>query len=94
MSFRIVSELSALTVDWDEKADTPGVYLAFDTSDNVYYPAMCSLADKSSKIFLIKDPVQGLQTLKQQELQYVVTGGVVQDCALLVLQTTGSFGGY
>lgn len=63
------------------------MYVAADTSGNLFYTAFCSMQDEGSKVFLIKDPEAGLVTLKKPELQSVITGGVVEDCSLLALVT-------
>lgn len=66
------------------------MYVAFDSKEMPYYLAVCSMTDIESKIFIINDPSTGLETLKKAELEYVVTGGLVDSCVLLALKSTGA----
>lgn len=64
-----------------------GSYYAVDVDDNVFYPAVCTYNDEglAPKVFLVRDPIAGLETLKDENLRRVVTGGSVTDCYLLPL---------
>ena len=65
-----------------------------DSDENAYYPVICSLDSLESKAFLVQDPVAGLEILKKTELQSVITGGVVTECAILPLKSVNAFAGY
>lgn len=77
---RTADIVNLVPVNADGAADTPGVYVAVDTQDNVFYPVVCNLQGLPSKVFLVKDPVEGLKVLEREDLRFVVTGGVVQQC--------------
>lgn len=73
----------------DDSTATPGVYVAADTQNHIYYPVVCNLQGQSSKIFLAADPVAGLQTLMREDLRYILTGGIVQNCFYLAFVNSG-----
>lgn len=63
------------------------MYLAVDVAEQIFYPVACDFADSAmgSKIFLVADPVKGVDTLLSPEVKYTVTGGDVKHCSALVL---------
>lgn len=67
-------------VDYDDNPTTPSYYAAFDTMGSLFFTISCDFLNQPSKVFLATDPVQGINTLKQEKLRYTVTGGVVTDC--------------
>jgi hypothetical protein len=52
------------------------------TDGKIFYTVICDYKDSnaSSKIFLVKDPDAGVARLVEDDLQYIVTGGAVQQC--------------
>jgi hypothetical protein len=66
-------------LDYDGSTDTHGVYLAVSTTGDFFYPVVCNINDQVSKIFLVEDPVKGLERLKNKDLRYIITGGVVSE---------------
>jgi len=64
---------------------------AVTTANEFYYIAACNLVGQYTKLFLMKNNPEGLETLKSTALQKVVTGGEVTDCALVAL-TNGAKG--
>ncbi|KAK8847340.1 hypothetical protein IAR55_005197 [Kwoniella newhampshirensis] len=73
-----------------EDATTDGIYIAVDSLGQIFYLVECSLANElESKIFLVNDVDRGLSTLSQkEELQYTITGGVVEQCDAVALKAT------
>ena len=63
------------------------MYMAVDPYGDVFYLMVCDYEDATlgSKIFLAKDPEEGVETLKSEDVMYTVTGGKVKDCFPLVL---------
>ncbi|KAL9636798.1 MAG: hypothetical protein Q9204_002117 [Flavoplaca sp. TL-2023a] len=70
-------------VDYSQDGSDPSIYLAVDTNDGVFFPITCDIQGQKSKVFLATDITQGIAMLKEEELQYTVTGGVVEDCYFL-----------
>ena len=70
-------------VDTDGSGETASVYTALDTSGNVFITVVCDIEGQDSKMFLVKDPEQGVAMLKEEKLRWTVTGGVVSDCYFL-----------
>ena len=70
-------------VNYDEQSSTPDVYVAMDTNDGVFFPVTCDIQDQESKAFVVTEIAQGIARLKEENLRYTVTGGVVQDCYFL-----------
>ncbi|KAG5925798.1 hypothetical protein E4U42_003930 [Claviceps africana] len=62
--------------------------VAVDPSHQVLYPVVCDFVDKSSasKVFLVRDPVQGPAVLRRSDVIHSVTGGPVAECRLLALK--------
>lgn len=75
------ADLVALApVDYDDNPATPSVYAGLDTMGEIFFTLMCNFVDQASKIFLAADPVDGVKRLKEENLRWTVTGGVVEDC--------------
>ncbi|KAM4067201.1 hypothetical protein HRG_001186 [Hirsutella rhossiliensis] len=62
-------------------------YVAVDSQEEAFYPLVCDYKDDriGSKVFLAKDPVQGVETLQSPDVEHSVTGGKVAECFPLVL---------
>ncbi|KAI3544373.1 hypothetical protein CABS02_09775 [Colletotrichum abscissum] len=80
----------SVVVAWAPYYGGPGpeeyYFVAVDPLGDVFYPAVCDYVDgQSSKLFLVRDPVEGIEILKSPDLMYTVTGGRVGDCFALVL---------
>jgi hypothetical protein len=86
------NKFAAPHADSDNSTTTGGIFIPINGNDTAFYTALCDFADLPSKIFLVEDPVKGLETLKKTELEYVVTGGTVTDCSLFGLRS--SYSGY
>lgn len=74
--------------------DVP-VYYPLSNTGETFYPVVCKYAPSSgiyNKLFLVKDPVQGLQTLKQQNIKYSITGGDIESCYLMPLIDGAGYG--
>lgn len=54
--------------------------VAADTVEGTFYIATCTFANNLTKLFLVKDPVKGLETLKRVDLRNTITGGAVTEC--------------
>jgi hypothetical protein len=67
--------------------------LAVDTKLNNFVTILCNFAGGlDSKIFLASSIAEGVATLKKPELEYVITGGPVTDCAPIAFKS--DFAGY
>ena len=82
--------VSLVPVDYDNEAATPAVYVASDTLSNYYYTVLCNLQGLESKIFIVADPVAGVEVLKRQDLQNILTGGVVEECSTIAFLSSGA----
>ncbi|KAK1725643.1 uncharacterized protein BDZ83DRAFT_651071 [Colletotrichum acutatum] len=91
---RVEAELhgptDSVVVAWASYYGGPGpeeyYFVAVDPLGEVFYPAVCDYVDgQSPKLFLVRDPVEGIETLESPDLMYTVTGGRVSDCFALVL---------
>ncbi|KJZ80482.1 hypothetical protein HIM_00332 [Hirsutella minnesotensis 3608] len=62
-------------------------YVAVDSKEEVYYPLVCDFVEEhsGSKVFLAKDPEQGIKTLQSPDVEHSITGGQVRGCFPLVL---------
>jgi hypothetical protein len=58
----------------------PYLYEAADSLGNVFQLVTCNYNKGPSKLFLAKDLDKGIETLKQVDLRYIVTGGIVEEC--------------
>ncbi|KAJ9123890.1 hypothetical protein QFC22_000678 [Naganishia vaughanmartiniae] len=85
--------ISLKPINYDNAAATPGVFLAVDSKLNNFVTILCNFAGGlDSKIFLASSIAEGVATLKKPELQYVITGGPVTDCAPIAFKS--DFAGY
>ena len=75
--------VALVPVDHDSDATTPDIYAAFDTMGGGYVTVSCDFETGPSKVFLAKDPVEGVKMLRDPKLRYTVTGGVVTSCYYL-----------
>ncbi|KAK6339975.1 hypothetical protein TWF718_009362 [Orbilia javanica] len=55
---------------------------------SILYPVVCTYATQPSKVFLVKDPVEGVKKLESRELQDSITGGRVNACAFIPWQSS------
>jgi hypothetical protein len=63
------------------------LYIVEDDAQNDFYPVVCDFVDGSaSKVFVVKDPVEGVRTLQRDDVVYSITGGKVARCQLLALR--------
>lgn len=71
--------------------DDGRMYLAVDTNDKVFYPVVCNYENVAgAKVFLAEDPDRGVQILKNKDIQYSITGGMVKECSPLQLVKSDS----
>ncbi|KPI41669.1 uncharacterized protein AB675_9045 [Cyphellophora attinorum] len=86
---------------WVLAATAPGsqvtvpVYYPVDRLGNTFYPVACKYTAESGiydRMFLVRDPVGGVNILTQQNIKYSITGGDVQSCDLLPLIDGASYG--
>lgn len=67
--------------------------VGLDSLGNHYYPVTCSFqGPMPMKVFLVKDSMADLSFLADEELQTVMTGGVVDQCNPLALTAHGVAG--
>jgi hypothetical protein len=75
------ADFITLTPINDEGPDSkPGVYVAVNTSGDVFFTVVCLLQNQHAKIFLVKDLDGGVAALTSGDLEYTVTGGVAAYC--------------
>lgn len=82
-----------LNVDGD--ATTSGVYVAFDSKGDMFYPVACNFANdrKPAKLFLASNSTTGPATLEANgDLRYIVSGGDVTKCSFIALIASGTAG--
>lgn len=73
-------------------ADTdPNLYAPVDTAGTLGYLAVCNIFGSVSKIFMVADYDAAMTTLASPALQNTLVGGVVSECAPLLL-TSGTSG--
>ncbi|KAK6499167.1 hypothetical protein TWF481_011738 [Arthrobotrys musiformis] len=62
-----------------------GVMTAYTIEEkgSILYPVVCTYATQPSKVFLVRDPVEGPKKLQSRELQDTITGGRVGACAFI-----------
>ncbi|KAJ9097591.1 hypothetical protein QFC21_004625 [Naganishia friedmannii] len=85
--------ISLKPINYDDSTATPGVFLAVDTKYNTFATILCNFeGGLDSKIFLASSVADGVAMLKKAELQYVITGGPVTDCAPIAFKS--DFAGY
>lgn len=61
------------------------VLVAMDSTQNVFFPFVCSIEGQLNKIFLVSDAPTGASTLMDPDLTYTVIGGVAQSCVSLAM---------
>lgn len=73
------------------KTPQGSIYVAADTNGGNFLLAWCNAQRvwQGSKVFLVKDYVNGLEKLKSGEVQWIVTGQNVTECQPLLL-TSGA----
>jgi hypothetical protein len=85
------ADFITLTPINDDGSDsTPGVYVAVDTSGDVFFTVVCLLQNQQAKIFLVKDLDAGVAALTSGDLEYTVTGGVATYCSPMDFVSDGT----
>lgn len=85
----------------DQAGDDGFRFYAVDPAMELSYPAVCTYADGSMpRLFLVRDPVDGLAVLATAAVEHSITGGKVQDCFLMPVvegkydEDKGGYAGY
>lgn len=85
----------------DEGGDDGFRFYAVDPAMELSYPAVCTYTDGSMpRVFLVRDPVDGLAVLATAAVEHSITGGKVQDCFLMPVvegkydEDKGGYAGY
>lgn len=81
--------ITLVPFNYDDDDATPGVLMAADTAGNVFYTVACNIRGQVSKLFLANNPDEGVKTLEREDLQFIVTGGVVSNCTYVPLAGSG-----
>ncbi|PHH65075.1 hypothetical protein CDD81_3473 [Ophiocordyceps australis] len=70
----------------NEAAPEQSFYVAVAADRQFFYPLVCDFAeeDLGAKVFLARDPAEGIRMLESPHLKYTVTGGTVTRCYNLV----------
>ena len=63
--------------------------VAVDTLGNYFWLYVCAIENQQNKVFLVNDPTNGAGILQDPDLRFTVTGGLVNDCAVLALTPNG-----
>ncbi|KAL8966586.1 MAG: hypothetical protein Q9183_003305, partial [Haloplaca sp. 2 TL-2023] len=80
----ITSDFIALApVNYDDNSTSPDIYVAVDTIGGVFFPVTCDIRDQPSKAFIVADIETGVEKLRDPNLRYTVTGGIVERCYFL-----------
>ncbi|TLD25364.1 hypothetical protein PspLS_05871 [Pyricularia sp. CBS 133598] len=76
-------------------------FYAVDPAMELSYPTVCTYVDGSMpRVFLVRDPVDGLAVLATAAVEHSITGGKVQDCFLIPVvegkydEDKGGYAGY
>ncbi|KAL8993315.1 MAG: hypothetical protein Q9169_006437 [Polycauliona sp. 2 TL-2023] len=72
--------ISLTPVNYNDNNETKNVYAAVDTLANYYFLATCNIQGQASKVFLVADEDEALEKLRDEQLRFTVTGGVVDVC--------------
>ncbi|GAO19596.1 hypothetical protein UVI_02031870 [Ustilaginoidea virens] len=81
------SSVTVAFVPLDNPDGGQRLYVAADSKQGMFFPVVCDFSDKSaSKLFLVADPVEGVETLQRKGVEHSVTGGQVAACRLLPLK--------
>ncbi|KAF3176297.1 hypothetical protein TWF225_008752 [Orbilia oligospora] len=54
----------------------------------ILYPVVCAYTSQPSKVFLVRDPIEGVKKLESRDLQDTITGGRVRACAFIPWQSS------
>ncbi|KAL2067278.1 hypothetical protein VTL71DRAFT_1702 [Oculimacula yallundae] len=88
----ILAEMRGNDTDPTNDTDNDAFYIAIDEQMEPYYPVMCTYADGSAgKLFVVKDPEKGVELLQSADVQFSITGGVVEACYTIPIMM-GSWG--
>ncbi|RDW58463.1 hypothetical protein BP5796_12393 [Coleophoma crateriformis] len=75
--------ITFVPINDDGLSTTPGAYVAVDSSENVFFTVVCFYQDQIARIFIVQDIDAGIANLQSPDLTYIVTGGVVTQCAAI-----------
>ncbi|KAJ1566527.1 hypothetical protein HK405_009451 [Cladochytrium tenue] len=89
---KVADVVFLVPIDYDDSSNTTGVYVALNTNEDIFYTVACSITGIGNKVFLVANITEGITTLQKTELEYVVTGGVVENCGLVMFAS--KFEGY
>lgn len=72
------------------------LFFAIDPTDNVFFTTVCTYLDhQMPRLFLVKDIDLGIEVLQSTDVEFSVTGGVVDKCfALPLIQGSDTPGQY
>lgn len=77
------------TVSGSDSTDNDDIgyeYYAVDPEFNLFYLAICTYANNAMpRLFLIRDPEEGITALQSKDIEYSITGGTVDTCSLIPL---------
>jgi hypothetical protein len=65
------------------------ILVAVDTLGKFFWLYVCAIANQQNKVFLANNPTNGAGILQDPQLRFTVTGGLVNDCAVLALTAAG-----
>jgi hypothetical protein len=86
--------VTMMPIQFDSSQGADPMYVAVDTQGDSFYPVLCNVDTSVSnttssalKVFLVKDPVNGLDVFNNTDLSYTTFGGAVtsNSCSLLWL---------
>ena len=77
------ADLIFLVPESTSLSDVPYAYVAVSSTKEQFHLITCAFTDNTSKVFVAKNVTSGIQTLKEEQLRYIVTGAVVKECAEL-----------
>lgn len=61
-------------------------FFALDPDYNIFYLVVCTYTNNAmSRMFLVADPEAGVAALQSKDIEYSITGGVVETCSLIPL---------
>jgi hypothetical protein len=71
--------------DEDDDLESPDTFSAFDSNVNQFFPVFCAYAHAimPPKVFVVNNVTTGLDILQSPDLEFIVTGGLIDDCYYL-----------
>jgi hypothetical protein len=79
------SYLSLNSSDEDNELESPDTFTAFDSNGNQFFPVVCAYTNATMplKVSVVNNVTTGLDILQSPDLEFIVTGGPIDECYYL-----------